>query len=285
MTGEIVSEGDVSFINCTSGDLGFISVFIVNAPEISTTVSPTTKQNGTDAPPVKQDQSVYVQFSLNANYDDFINESTKDGFVQQVKAKIASTLGVNQSRITNVTVEPGSIKVIFKLLPGGIGDANTSSLVSALRSFVESGSFVITLNDGRNITANSTSFFLVSASASPPVSPTTQQTTVVPHDTNPTTSESSGLSEGAMIAIIVVSCLLALALIVGIILFVRMKNQRAKVQAREEQIHMQQAGTSAQPTAQPTAQVPPVGKRRDTEPGLNFCLGRVSDQSLDLEKK
>ena len=225
-TGEISSDGGVSFIQCSNDALGFIAIFLV---EIEAT---TPTPNVTTAPPVEETPA-FVQLSLDAEYANFVNESTKADFIADVKEGIANELGVNESRITELTVAPGSIIVTFKLLPGGAGDKNISTLVALLQSKVQSGGLNITLGDGRTLTADPNSFVLHGATLPPPTTaaPTTTQPPSTATDAPKPSTGPSGLSQTMLIVIIVVSCVVGIVIIVVIVLCVRAKNRRSKIEA------------------------------------------------------
>ena len=139
-------------------------------------------------------------------------------------------MAVNKSRIAGVDLQPGSILVTFKLLPGGPGENNASAAISTLRDLVTSGNFTVTLGDGQTLVADPVSFLMsatawTAASTPQSASPTDATTTQEGQ-----TETSSDLSTGALIGIIVGSVLGVVLLIVCVILFFKMRGRLGKVE-------------------------------------------------------
>ena len=242
----MLTEGETSYINCSRHDLGHTAVFLEMHVEMgnstatpAVTAPPTSPQ--TDSPNTlsNKDEAIHVQFSLKANYDDFINESTRTDIIEQIRSDIAAKLNISKLRIANLTVARGSIIVSFTLLPGDHGERNTSSLASLLESQVRSDSLVITLSDGRQLKADSSSFVLVV-----PTVPTPTPTTAAPKAASP---DSTGLSSGALVGIIVGS-VLAVAMGVGIVFCLKKKTQRAKVDTKDDEcVHLRDVHRETSP--------------------------------------
>lgn len=68
---------------------------------------------------------------------------------------------MKESRIKDLTVEPGSIVVKFTLLPGGDNnEANVKNLTDLLKSLVETGQITLTTPDGQKLNVIKTSFMV-----------------------------------------------------------------------------------------------------------------------------
>jgi hypothetical protein len=102
----------------------------------------------------------YDFLSSISSYNDVINSTNKPSVIAWVSSNIASQLAIDQSRISNMSVQPGSIIVTFVLLPGSTGQQNVQNLTNTLRDLVQSGNFAVTLPNGQRLNVYSTSFLV-----------------------------------------------------------------------------------------------------------------------------
>ena len=152
----LLTVGNTTYVECECSKLGYISAFATNEP-IPTTAAPSTPtptQGATAPPPVK------VEMAFNIDYHATVTKFGKAAVEASIKNRIVSALGINESRIVNLTITPGSIVVNFVLLPepGANSVSEIQSKLDQLEQAVRSGNFTVTLPDGSTMKADPNSF-------------------------------------------------------------------------------------------------------------------------------
>ena len=161
---------------------------------------------------------------------------TKDVFISIVRTHLASLLNINESRISNLGIRPGSIIVFFSILPANNSDQpSINATVLLLQQLVSGGQINLTLPGlGRVIRVDPNSFQVVPTLTDQPEMTTTPKTESRGDDDDLSTTE---------IVIIAVVCSLAIvAVIVAFVYYfwrVRPK-ARGKISPTSSQLELQE---------------------------------------------
>jgi len=190
----ITTVDSTPYINCSVNQAGYIAVF--KGPTIQTTTSApstTTTTLSTASGP-----RIVVQFSFLSNCT-IISGGNKAKFEESVRQGIGRKLNQNNVKVLNEQAKCDNMsRVTVKIDIVGIGEnetlASVNRSVMLLKTLVESGALVITLWDGKNITADPKSFEILSLSPTLSTGPTVTSTPK-PID--------KGLSAGAIAGIVI----------------------------------------------------------------------------------
>lgn len=74
-------------------------------------------------------ESAAVEFKWEGSYNQTVGDN-KTEFISHVKSQLASEMGVDEDRITNLDVTEGELNIFFPLEKNNIGQLCISSLVS-----------------------------------------------------------------------------------------------------------------------------------------------------------
>eukprot|EP00794_Sanderia_malayensis_P018784 gene18784-20675_t len=249
---DLMVSGNTSYVSCTVNKTAYIAVF--EGPTIvATTVPPTTSpapstspSNASTVPPttasIDYTNMPYIKatFAFPLNCSDYIHNATeKAKFIASVKDACVRKLVVSNSALQNFDATCGSIIVSFRLY--GLNSNSTVESVNAsiqvLKNLVEAGNFVITLADGRNITADSSSFTITIPSVAPSTIMTSLSTKYAPKPAG-----KKGLSTGAIVGIIL-GCLIFIVIVVALIyVFAVRKNTKQHSTVEPNGLELQHDG-------------------------------------------
>jgi len=92
--------------------------------------------------PEDEIESIYMTFSIDANFTAVIGDDLENA-TAEIKTWLATTMDVDETRITNLELTSGSIVIEFELLPGtSNSDTDLNTALSSLKSSVESGAAI-----------------------------------------------------------------------------------------------------------------------------------------------
>jgi len=233
----LITSNNTKYVECKCTQLGYTAVFKATRP-LPTTPAPTTVVNTAAPTPAPTSTPIPVEvrrvrFAFTADYDTLLSTpAKKEQFKKDVTSTLATTLGVNESRIINMTLTKGSIIVQFALLPSASdSEASLTTTLSKLETAVKGGNFNVTLSDGSVLSAIPSSFVTTKGDTYPTDAPTVAAT------------EASGLSETEVIIIACVCGGLALIILVVIVVVCYKKNgRRQNVKVSPENSHAQLKG-------------------------------------------
>ncbi|KAK3597552.1 hypothetical protein CHS0354_018147 [Potamilus streckersoni] len=189
---DLITDGDI--VNCMCTVLGVISLFEQNRTEVSTKAPPTSTSvtspassshpssgNATygeptittciSTSPTSTDVSIptatkKVTFTLLQDYAAIVGES-KTEFHSTLRLQLATLLGISLSRILNLSSKPGSIIVIFDILPSNGLERTTSVVLNLLENLIKSNSTSLTSSNGTPLTFDISSFRIIDETTEP----------------------------------------------------------------------------------------------------------------------
>ncbi|KAL3859702.1 hypothetical protein ACJMK2_009907 [Sinanodonta woodiana] len=189
----LITDGDI--VNCLCTVLGIISLFEQNRTEVYTMEPPittsvaspassshpssghatngeSTTTTGASTSPRSADLSNpnatrKVTFTLEHDYASIVGEN-KQEFHSSMISQLAKILGIFPSRIINFSSKPGSIIVIFEILPPSNGSEKTTiDAVNILGFLITSNAINLTTSNGTILKVQVSSFRIIDETTEP----------------------------------------------------------------------------------------------------------------------